>query len=299
MDKQYRKYKLVLDKDTNATGLYRLKALRDFNNVKAGDLGGFVDKETNLSHEGNCWIYDDAVVRKSTILDNALIRGKAIVTDSYICDEVLIIDDARVTSSEIRDNVFIHQKPNIIKCVVKNNVDILGTGNLINSSIFNCCRIYGNGIIINCSFRDTVRIDNEGELKHVIANHAVFIKGNVYIDGYVHLYDSVVLNGSFEIHDSIDIKKNAIIHSKEDFIIFKNWWSSGRNFIWTRSNNMWNVGCFYGTGKELIKKAHLDNDDSCREYTRIVNYVEDILDKDKPKLVRLFNHIKRNIKLFI
>lgn len=40
-----KKYILVADKDTNTTGLYRLKALRDFNNVKQGDLGGFIDKK--------------------------------------------------------------------------------------------------------------------------------------------------------------------------------------------------------------------------------------------------------------
>ena len=42
--------------------LYRIKALKDFGNVKKGDLGGFVQSEMNLSHYGNCWIYNDAKV---------------------------------------------------------------------------------------------------------------------------------------------------------------------------------------------------------------------------------------------
>lgn len=61
-----------------------------------------------------------------------------------------------------------------------------------------------------------------------------------------------------------------------DYIVFKNWWSSGRYFTWTRSNNMWRVGCFYGTGKELIEKAYKDSAKSGREYERIVEYVEEI-----------------------
>ena len=61
-----------------------------------------------------------------------------------------------------------------------------------------------------------------------------------------------------------------------DYIVFKNWWSSGRYFTWTRSNGMWSVGCFYGTGEELIKKAYNDSDESGREYERIVKYVESI-----------------------
>lgn len=40
---------------------------------------------------------------------------------------------------------------------------------------------------------------------------------------------------------------------------------------------MWKVGCFYGTGEELIKKAYNDSKESGREYERVVRYVESIL----------------------
>ena len=58
-----KKYKLTEDfifyKDKK---LYRIQALKDFKSVKAGDLGGYIEKESNLSHEGNCWAYDNAKV---------------------------------------------------------------------------------------------------------------------------------------------------------------------------------------------------------------------------------------------
>lgn len=59
----------------------------------------------------------------------------------------------------------------------------------------------------------------------------------------------------------------------------KNWWGSGRYFTWTRSNDMWTVGCFYGTGEELIKKAYADSDESGSECERIIKYVELIKSK--------------------
>ena len=63
-----KKYELInYNQETN---LYRIKALKDFNDVKSGDLGGFVDSENNLSHEGNCWIYDSAVVCDSALVCN-------------------------------------------------------------------------------------------------------------------------------------------------------------------------------------------------------------------------------------
>ena len=41
--------------------LYRIQALRDFSNVKKGDLGGWVETEYNLSHNGNAWVFGDAM----------------------------------------------------------------------------------------------------------------------------------------------------------------------------------------------------------------------------------------------
>lgn len=44
--------------------LRRIKALRDIESyaVKAGDLGGWIESEKNLSHEGNAWVSGNAWV---------------------------------------------------------------------------------------------------------------------------------------------------------------------------------------------------------------------------------------------
>ena len=42
--------------------LYRIKALIDFKSVKAGELGGWIEKEENLSHRGNAWVCGNAQV---------------------------------------------------------------------------------------------------------------------------------------------------------------------------------------------------------------------------------------------
>lgn len=42
--------------------LFRIKALISFGNVKSGDLGGYVEKESNLSHDNNAWVYGDAQI---------------------------------------------------------------------------------------------------------------------------------------------------------------------------------------------------------------------------------------------
>ena len=58
--------------------LHRIKALKDFGNVKKGDLGGFIESEKNLSYEGLCWIFDNAKVFKGAeVYGNAQIYGNA------------------------------------------------------------------------------------------------------------------------------------------------------------------------------------------------------------------------------
>lgn len=53
-------------------------ALKDFYGVKKGDLGGFVEKESNLAHDYNCWIYNDAVVRgNATVCGEAKVEKKS------------------------------------------------------------------------------------------------------------------------------------------------------------------------------------------------------------------------------
>ena len=58
-----KKYKLTNETiNVNGVALYRIEALKDFSDVKKGDKGGFVQSEDNLSQDGTCWVYDDAIV---------------------------------------------------------------------------------------------------------------------------------------------------------------------------------------------------------------------------------------------
>lgn len=85
-----KKYKLIEGSRFWQYGrpLYRIQALRDFSDVKKGDLGGFVESEANLSQMGDCWIYDMAqAVDKSRVEGDACLRdcskmyGSSIIKD--------------------------------------------------------------------------------------------------------------------------------------------------------------------------------------------------------------------------
>lgn len=61
--------------------LYRIRAVRDFGSVKTGEFGGYIEKEENLSHFGNAWIYGDARVSgDARVFGNAWVYGNAWVS---------------------------------------------------------------------------------------------------------------------------------------------------------------------------------------------------------------------------
>ena len=202
--------------------LHRIKAVKDFGSIQAGEFGGWIENEKNLSQDDNAWIYGEAMA-----FDNAKVFDDAIVfANAKVYDDAIVYGNAKVYG-----NAIVH-------------------GNAI---------VYGNAIV-------------HGNAK--IYDYAkVYDKANIY--------DFAEVYGNVRICGNVTIKGDAKVNDATDYIVFKNFWSSGRYFTWTRSNNKWSVGCFYGTGEELIKKAYADSDTSGREYERVVRYVESILADEK------------------
>ena len=78
------KYKILYHTaiEFNGHTIYRIEANRNFADVKAGDLGGYIESAENLSDEGDCWIYNDAIVCDSAkVKDNAKVYDKAKIMD--------------------------------------------------------------------------------------------------------------------------------------------------------------------------------------------------------------------------
>ena len=85
-----KKYEILMDEkntiEWKGHTLHRIRALRDFGDIRKGDIGGFVENENNLSHKGNCWIYDDAKA-----MDNSIMYD-----NSRICDKSELHDDSEM-----------------------------------------------------------------------------------------------------------------------------------------------------------------------------------------------------------
>ena len=89
-----KKFELTAEFVTNVFGkkLFRIKALVAFGNVEKGELGGFIENEDNLSHDGNAWVSGDAKV-----FGDARVSGNAWVSgDAQVFGNAQVSGDAQV-----------------------------------------------------------------------------------------------------------------------------------------------------------------------------------------------------------
>ena len=84
--------------------LHRIRAVAEFGLVKIGDLGGWIEKEENLSHEGKAWVCGDAevwgnakVCGDAKVWGNAKVCGDAKVWgNAKVCGDAEVCGDAKV-----------------------------------------------------------------------------------------------------------------------------------------------------------------------------------------------------------
>ena len=229
-----KKYELIKTDTICAYGrtLFRVRYLCDIENiVAAGDIGGYIEGEYNLSQQGNSVVLGDAEV-----YGNAKVCGDAeVYGNAEVCGDAKVYGNAKVCGD----------------AMVFGNAEVYG-----NAKVFGDAKVYGNAKVF----------------------------------GDAEVYGNAKVCGDAEVYGNAEVCGDAKVQSTRDYIVFKNFWSSGRHFTWTRSDNKWTVGCFYGTGEELIAKAYKDSQMKGREYERVVRYVESILEDEKADRKELTKH---------
>lgn len=253
-----KKYKLDKEDTVIVEGkkLYRIVALIDIGeHVKAGDKGGFVEREWNLSHFGTAWIFDKAMVYgdakvgdDAKIYGNAKVFGKAQVYEkaevgedaqvygrSYLCDNAKVFGSAEVfnealvyENAKINDNAKVFGKAEVYGKVKIND----------NANVFGSAKIYGNAV--------------------VFGNAEVC--GNTWIDGNAR------------------IGGDAEVCKDSDYFYVHSFGINGRTTTFFRTKTTWLVicGCFLGTIKEFRQRVKDTRGDSliAQEYLMIADLME-------------------------
>lgn len=240
------KYTLRRDLTKNIDGrtLYRIEALKDFSNVKKGDLGGFVEKEDNLSQEGDCWVYEDACV-----YDDAKVYGDAIIAAYAKIYE----------SAEIYNSACVSGNAKVFGMAeINGNASIYGFAYISGSvDIFGYAKVYDKATVDGCAN---------------ISDYA-----EVY--GEAKVSDYVIVGQYAKIYGHAHIIRNSVIRHTKDYYTCKCIWSDCKEITYTRPNNMWYYKGASYTAKELIKMMSEENESYGRYCNSMVEYVESLYKK--------------------
>jgi len=194
--------------------LYRIRALKSFqgwNNVKIGDLGGFVESEKNLSQDGGCWICEDAMVLGNAIVfDEACLYGRVLIEHySQIFGDAKVYGDAYVGShakvygfSEVYGNSFIYD----------------------NAKVYDKAQVFGNSFIgCEAEICGSARIYGDAE----IVGKAIIGEFSIISTGHISKYSSIVdklkgqcfvtpINGKIILYKRVNKIKDGIYRSLFD-----------------------------------------------------------------------------------
>ena len=181
------KYELLQDDKIEVSGrtLYRIRALKDFKGAKAGDLGGYIEKEKNLSQEDNCWVSGNArVFGEAYVCGNARVFGEAYVCgNARVCGDAYVYDNARVSG---------------------------------NARVCGDAYVYGNARVCGDAYvYDNARVSGDA---CVYGNACVCDNARVCGDAYV--YDNARVCGDAKINKISDVLCVSPIGSRNDVTTF-------------------------------------------------------------------------------
>lgn len=231
------------------TSLHRIKALRDFEcngiQIRTGDLGGYIESEDNLSHEGSCWVFDSAKV-----FDDAKVYGDACVSESaevsayaQVYDQALVSDQSVVSGYA---KVYGEAK-------VSENGYVIG-----HSDVSGDVCVSGTSAVVDSTVSDSAYITGESYIRR-----GAVVRGNAIVSG------NAIICG------------DAVVEVSGDFIFFHIWWSDkNERYTWTRSNNKWNSWDGAITAEEMVAKGYEESPASGRRFEEIVRYVNEIRDEE-------------------
>ena len=128
----FTKYTITSEAHGVFTNCRRIQALLDIpeHNVKAGDFGGFIEGEYNLSSFGTCWIADDAVVK-----DSARVCDDAVVRDNVVLSDFVVVMKSAVVTGEARvsEHIWLVDRSHVC-----GTTEVSGHGLIAEDAVLNC-----------------------------------------------------------------------------------------------------------------------------------------------------------------
>lgn len=217
--------------------LYQIRATRDIyaHKVKAGDLGGWIEKEENLKND-NCWIFPGAMVfghakveDYAVVADNAIVYEKASICDaakvsgsSIVRGETIVKDYAEVSGNAIVENTYVMGRSKVYgNAVVKNSTvdkdaQIYGYANIAKSKIDFNSKVCGTAQLFNTTTNYNAFCQG-GDIRNSYLSDEIRILNADLID-YSFVGDNAIINGTDVYLKHAKIGEDALIENTNDHL---------------------------------------------------------------------------------
>ena len=166
--------------------LHRIVALRDvprkdrlatpIDIIKKGTKGGYIEKESNLSQDGSCWVDDVA----------------------YVCDEAKVVGDAYLCEyAVVQGNALVRDRAFLSACSVVGDKAVITDNAIVGGN----CTVNENATV-----GGNARVDEE---VHIHGNSVIF--GNASVSGNAEIYDNACIGGNAKVTDNAQVFEDAQI----------------------------------------------------------------------------------------
>ncbi|HFZ8993402.1 TPA: YdcK family protein [Citrobacter freundii] len=174
--------------------LRQIVALGDFNDVKAGTVGGWIDSESVLAQDGDCWIYDENAIAFA----GAVISGNARVTQTCVIrDNARIADNAWIDGAEISHGAQISDNVTVQNSVIRGECRLAGDARILHRCEVIAARglTRENDMLLQIYDRATV---SDSRIVHQAQIYGDAIVSHAFIEHRAEVFDFAMIEGNEE-----------------------------------------------------------------------------------------------------
>ena len=246
------KYEILKDEfiESNDRKLYRIKALKDFLNVKKGEAGGYIESEKNLSQKDNAWVYGNSRVSGNAwvsgdaqVYNNAWVYGNArVYGNAQVSGDACVSGNAQVSGdAHVSDDAWVSGD-----ACVSDDAQVSGNAQVYNNAwVYGNARVYGNAQV----------------------------SGDACVSGNAQVSDDAQVSGNAWVYGNAWVSGNARVLNRHSVVWFSNVGTeNGTLTVYCGKNGLIATrGCFTGSVEEfLTKSSEVHDEKTKREYELLI-----------------------------
>lgn len=213
----------IVGTDGEKHTLHQIQATKEFWNVEPGDIGGWIEKEENLSQEDDAWVKGDAKV-----FENARVEGDAVISgQAEVLGKATVRGNAKVYGNAcVLENASVAWNSKVCgDAIIRGAAEIASNATICGQAVVSeHAQVYGYSHIWGSAY--------VGGKAHVSGTASVggnaIVRGNASVIGDTRLSGKIIVQGNSCMntlniwHTEGVVDYDALIECENGLVVFKN-----------------------------------------------------------------------------